>query len=102
MNMKSERGKGEVEFFFSKKEEFSHLKVRARGDLLTIESQDDIGNIYPHARLRRKSIHKWFLEMPVRRGWESTFIEGTIPELLECLRTQFGWTLAPLFCTTQC
>lgn len=82
-----------VEHFLSQREEFSHLKVRARGDLVTIESSDEQGNIYPHARLRRKSIHKWYLEMPVKRGWEHTFIEGTIKELVEMLIEKFSWAL---------
>jgi len=67
-----------------------------RGDLLILESLDDDGNAYLHARLRRKSINKWFLEMPVKRGWESTFIEGTIQELIKLLIDKFPWTLSQI------
>ena len=87
----------EAEYFLSKIKGMSHLKVRSRGNTLTIESVDEEGITYPHARLKRKSVHKWYLEMPVKRGWEATFMEGTIEELIVLLVEKFPWCLAPLF-----
>lgn len=85
---------GIVEFFLKGRQDLSHLTVRVRGSVLTLESIDSYGNICPHARLRKKSIHKWYLEMPTRRGWDSTFIEGTAEELMEFLVEKFPWALA--------
>lgn len=83
-----------VESFLSRYPELSHLKVIVRGSLLTIVSEDEEGNTYPHARLRKKSIHKSYLEMPVKQGWESTFIEGFDEELMTHLLEKFPWALA--------
>jgi hypothetical protein len=95
MSLKAEASKGTIERFFSNKEGLAHLRVRARGNLLIIESTDSCGNLCPHARLKKQSAHKWFLEMPSRKGWESTFIEGTTIELMEWLIEKFPWSLAP-------
>lgn len=32
--------------------------------------------------------------MPVRRGWEPTYIEGTAIELMELLIEKFPWAIA--------
>ena len=93
--MKLKATSGTVELFLQKRPELSHLTVRSRGDTLTLESRDTFGNICPHARLKMKPMHKWHLEMPVRRGWESTFIEGTDQELMELLVEKFPWALVP-------
>ena len=84
-----------IEDFLAKRPGLSHIKVRARGNLITLESIDEEGIVYPHARFKRKgeAIHKWMLEMPARR-WEVTFIEGTLTELMETLVEKFPWTLA--------
>jgi hypothetical protein len=86
---------GLVELFLQRRPELSHLKVRARGSILTLESTDTFGNTCPHARLRKKSVHKYELEMPVRRGWEATFIEGSDEELMNLLVEKFPWALSP-------
>lgn len=95
MNLQMKSAEQAMESFFNQVEGLDHLKVKARGDLLTIVSEDEEGNIYPHARLRKKSVHKWSLEMPARRGWEATFIQGTERELLEWLIEKFPWALSP-------
>ena len=94
MTLEAEEIKRSAELFLAKWPDLSHLKVRVRGKTLTLESIDDDGIVYPHARFKRKSIHKWFLEMPVKAGWEFTFIEGTIPELLTLLVEKFPWALS--------
>lgn len=73
----------------------THLWVRKRGALLTIQSgtKDDP---WPQARLRRETVHLWRLEMPIRgRRWERTPIRGTMTELVNALVYQFPWTIAP-------
>jgi len=92
MNLKATPGM--VELFLKKRPELSHLTVRARGSTLTLESIDSYGSVCPHARLRKTSVHKWQLEMPVKKGWNSTFIEGTAEELMQLLIEKFPWTIA--------
>ena len=73
-----------------------HLRVRARGAVLTIESgpQDDPVR---HARLRRDTVHLWILEMPARGGrWERTPFRDNLDTLVPLLVETFGWTLSPL------
>lgn len=94
MNIDKEMAISSLESLLQGKEELSHLKVRYRGDLLILESASDKGDIYPHARFRRRTKNIWMLEMPVKRGWESTFIEGSIEALLQTLVEKFPWTLA--------
>ena len=75
---------------------FKHLRVRRRGDLLTIESGSK-GDPLPRARLRRDAVHLWILEMPTHAGgWERTPIRTQLPALLELLTTQLSWALAPI------
>ena len=74
----------------------THLRVRKRGALLTIVSgaEDDP---WPHARLRRETVHLWRLEVAVRGGrWESTPFRATMDELVDTLVDQFPWTIAPV------
>lgn len=71
----------------------SHIRTRARGETLILES-DPPDDPTPHARLRRDTIHLWYLEMPGRGGrWEPTGIRGTRAELLEALVGQFPWMM---------
>ena len=72
----------------------THLRVKKRGALLTIVSgpEDDP---WPHARLRRDTVHLWFLEMAVRGSrWEKTPFRDTMDELVDLLVEQFPWTIA--------
>ena len=74
---------------------FKHLRVRRRGELLTIESGNKRDPV-PHARVRRDTVHLWILEMPTETGrWESTPFRQTMDPLVELLTTQFAWALAP-------
>lgn len=84
-----------VEAFFALYPDLGHLRVRRRGDLLTLESgpQNDPQR---HARLRRVTVHLWRLEMPASRGrWNSTPFRDQLDVLLQMLVHQFPWTLAP-------
>lgn len=74
----------------------THLRVRKRGGLLTIVSGDQ-DDPWPHARLRRDTVHLWRLEMAVRGGrWERTPFRATMDELVDLLVDQFSWTIAPV------
>lgn len=73
-----------------------HLRVRARSDLLIIESGPDAAP-FAHARLRRLTATLWTLEMPTRSGrWEPTPFRDTIDNVVTVLAEQFGWTLEPI------
>jgi len=74
---------------------FAHLRVRRRGDLLTIESGPKGGDAFPHARLRRETVHLWRLEMPTWSGeWEMTPIRDQIDNLVKLLTSMLPWSLA--------
>ena len=74
----------------------THLWVRKRGALLTILSGPK-EDPWPHARLRRETVHLWRLEMAVRGGrWERTPFRATMAELVDALADQFPWTIAPV------
>ena len=96
MDIRAEMDKDAAESFLKGRKELSHIYVRVRGDLITLESFDEMENKHPHARMRRLSQQKWHLEMPSKRKWGPTFIEGTIEELMQILQEQFFWVLAPL------
>lgn len=84
-----------VEVFFAKYPGLSHLWVRRRGDLLTLESGPR-NDPHRHARLRRVTVHLWRLEMPAVPGrWNSTPFRDQLGVLLEMLVQKFPWTLAP-------
>lgn len=74
----------------------THLRVRKRGALLTIESGDN-DSPWKHARLRRDTVHLWCLEMAIRGGrWERTPFRALMEDLVELLVEQFPWTIAPI------
>jgi len=78
---------------FATYEGLDHLRVRRRGNLVTVESgptQDPI----PHARFRRVAVHIWVLEMatPTAR-WQPTGMRDQLKALLDALINDFGWTL---------
>jgi hypothetical protein len=82
-----------AEAFFALYPDLNHLRVRRRGDLLTLESgpQDDPQR---HARLRRITVHLWRLEMPDSASrWSPTPWRAQLKILLEMLVHQFPWTL---------
>ena len=61
----------QVKQFLRRFPELSHLRVRRRADLLTLES-GPTRDPFPHARLRRDTVHLWRLEMATHTGrWVS-------------------------------
>jgi hypothetical protein len=84
-----------VEAFLALYSGLSHLRVRRRGDLLTLES-GPLEAPRRHARLRRVTVHLWCLEMPASSNqWDLTPFRDQLKVLLEMLAEQFPWTLAP-------
>lgn len=74
-----------------------HLRVRARGDVLTIESGPTTDSVR-HARLRRESVNLWGLEIAGYGGrWEPTPYCDTKDRLIAALVEQFGWVLTPRY-----
>lgn len=74
----------------------SHLRVRRRAALLTLESGPEHDRI-PHARLRRVGVHQWQLEMATHTGrWQATPMCAGLEDVLEMLIYGFGWTLQPI------
>jgi hypothetical protein len=74
---------------------YTHLRVRRRGAVLTIESGEK-RDVVPHARLRRDTVHLWILEMPTANGdWERTPYRDPMDTQVERLVGELSWTLAP-------
>ena len=75
---------------------YTHLRVRRRAAVLTIESgpSDDP---HPRARLRRVTTQYWTLEMPHHSGrWDHTPFRGLRADVQALLVDTFPWTIAPL------
>lgn len=84
-----------VESFLALYPDLGHLRVRRRGDLLTLESGPPEAP-RRHARLRRVTVHLWLLEMPASSDrWNLTPFRDQLKALLVMLVHQFPWTLAP-------
>jgi len=74
---------------------FTHLRVRRRGAVLTIESGNK-PNVVAHARLRRDTVHLWVLEVSTSEGgWEATPYRDLMDRQVERLVTELAWILAP-------
>ena len=73
----------------------THLRVRKRGRLLTLESGPE-DNSYPHARFRRDTINLWILEAPAGRSWQRTPFRATLDELVATLVEKLSWLVAPI------
>lgn len=81
---------------------FTHLRVRHRGDVLTIESGPSGQDAFSHARLRRETVHLWRLEMPTSTGrWETTPVRDEPDNLIAILVSVFPWALADLSITPR-
>jgi hypothetical protein len=81
---------------FAEHDELGHLRARRRGRVVTVESGPP-GDVVPHVRFRRDTVHLWFLEMPARGGkWERTPYRANIEDLMALVEAQFPWTLSPI------
>lgn len=81
---------------FLREHALDHLRVRKRGDTLTLVSGPDDDPI-PHARMRKVTPQWWSLEMPTHTGrWDKTGLRAARHDILQALVAQFSWTLAPI------
>lgn len=68
-----------------------HIRVRARADVLTLESGEANAAV-PHARFRRVSAQCFRLEMPTHTGkWQPTPLRGLLVQVLADALAEFGW-----------
>ena len=73
-----------------------HLRVRHRGDLLTLESGDKVDPVH-HVRFRRATVQYWTLEAATHTGrWERTGFRDSLPRLVDLLVTTLAWSIAPV------
>ena len=74
----------------------THLRVRQRGKVLTLES-GPVDAAHRHARFRRDTVHLWTLEMPGRGSrWQKTLFRDTLDTLTDLLVKDFPWMVAPI------
>ncbi len=79
-----------------KKHGFDHLRVRARGKVLTIESGPEDDPI-KHARFKRDTVHLWILQVADHKGrFAPTGLRADWPTLVDILVRDFGWVLEPI------
>jgi hypothetical protein len=75
---------------------FEHLRVRARGMVLTIESGPEDDPI-KHARFKRDTVHLWILQVADHKGrFSPTGLRNDLPTLVDILVRDFGWVLEPI------
>jgi hypothetical protein len=77
-----------------KEHRLKHVRVRKRGDAVTLVEGPD-SDPDPLARLRRITSQSWTLDMPTHTGkWQRVPVRDTLPELVRYLIKEFGWALA--------
>jgi len=73
-----------------------HIRVRRYGATVIAESGPDEDPVR-HFRLRRDTVHLWWLDMAGRGGrWERTPFRGNLNDLVLQVLEQFPWTLTPI------
>ncbi len=73
-----------------------HLRVRAYGKTLTIESGPEDDPV-KHARLKRDTVHLWILQVADHKGrFQPTGMRADLDTLLDTLVRDFGWLLEPI------
>jgi hypothetical protein len=71
-----------------------HLRVRARVDLLTLESGEQ-KNAVSHIRFRKVSAKSWLLECATHTSrWEPTPFTGSLTKLMSLVVETLPWTIA--------
>ena len=71
-----------------------HLSARRYGATLIVESGPS-NDPTKHFRLRRDTVHLWYLDMADHRGrWERTPFRNTVDELTKTVFEDFPWTIA--------
>ena len=74
----------------------AHLRARKHGSAVIVESGPDDDPV-KHFRLRRETVHLWWLDMADHRGrWERTPFRATIDDLVQAVVEEFPWTITPI------
>lgn len=72
---------------------FPHLRARKYGASIIVES-GPTDTAWKHFRLRRDTVHLWWLDMSGRGArWEKTPFRDTRDGLVDLVVQQFPWTL---------
>lgn len=83
----------DLEELLAQHEQFGHLRVRRRGDSLTIYSGKARDSVL-HARLTHLGRGQWGLSLPRHTGrWERTPFLGTMEEVMTTLISDFAFYL---------
>lgn len=70
-----------------------HLRVRKHGAAVIVES-GPADNPWKHFRLRRDTVHLWWLDMASRGSrWDKTPFRDLRDNLVDMVIEQFPWTL---------
>lgn len=86
----------DLEELLARHEQLGHLRVKRRGDSLTIYSGEP-SDSHLHARLTHLGRGQWGLSLPRHTGrWERTPFMGTMEELVTTLISDLGFHLADL------
>jgi hypothetical protein len=84
----------ELEELLARHEELGRLRVKKRGDSLTIYSGEP-ADAHLHARLTHLARGQWGLSLPRHTGrWERTPFVGTMDQLVASLTSDRGFYLA--------
>jgi hypothetical protein len=74
----------------------AHLRARKRGATVIVESGPAADPVR-HFRLRRDTVHLWYLDMATHTGrWQTTPFRAYLDELVAMVVDSFPWTLAPV------
>lgn len=88
-------GARELEQLIASDEALRHLRVKQRGESLTLVSGPPAHEI-SHARLSSLGSNVWALSFPTRSGrWERTPFAGSLDEIFSLLVDMLGWHLTP-------
>ena len=88
-------GARELEEMLASNDELQHLRVKQRGESLTLVSGPDTDEV-AHAKLTVLGTDVWALSFPTRSGrWERTPFAGSLDEMSHVLTDMLGCHLAP-------
>lgn len=86
----------ELEELLARHDQLGHLRVKKRGDSLTIYS-GEVSDSHLHARLTHLGRGHWGLSLPRHTGrWERTPFMGTMEEVVATLISDLGFYLEDL------
>jgi hypothetical protein len=73
-----------------------HLRARKYGSAVLVES-GPVNDPVKHFRLRRDTVHLWWLDMANHRGrWERTPFRASLDDLVQAVVDDFPWTIRPI------